>query len=778
MTDIGPVSFKKSRAKRTQRPREADSDVGTSEIASESTDDSPSTVAAKLKNKQKARIRPKSKLSFGVDEEEGDGEVFQVKKSNLSQKLSSRKLSSNVVASSYELPKLPQSNGPTYSQEYLASLKAATPTARPKFTDDESMNSIGDVVMDVDTVQPSNLAEVVDLTDAAAQQEAFIPSTSAIQAAKDKRSRLKNLGDTGEDYISLSVTKRDSRGQGPHPDSRLVREEDELGEGDDEFAEFTSAQERIALGKKSRKVEAMKRRDEMSELIAEAEEQDEETMEWEQEQLRRGGHIAEVQTTAPKAVYKATPIPPPTPIPTLEPAITRLTHSLTALTTSHSQHTASMVSLSEEQQQLEAREKEMREMIAKAEEKRSWFSSFREWIENVATFLDEKYPQLESLEEEQLSLLQERYDMISQRRLADDEDDLSLFLGFLPPAPEEQEGATDELGRVMPQSNVIARGERRSARTARHQKHLARNTNHKQEDDGFSTDSSLPSSDQEDYQLAIQKLSEKGKEILSDVRAKDFQDPKLGLAKWFGEWREKFSDTYTGAWGGLGMVGAWEFWVRLESLGWNPLEDTRTLDTFSWYTSLHTYSRPGRGEDEFDEPPLGPDGDLVSAMISTAILPRICKIVERGGLDPYSAKDIRRLIDLAEEIEISVAKDHAKFEMLFKAVFIVFQKAVTSTNSTLERYLTLNMPKFDPEAIPARRRFLSKRRKLLTNLLRWRRYTGERLGIGALATTLVERSMLPMSESGWEVGGEEVMTKVYDLLPPELVPSILRSRLK
>lgn len=37
-----------------------------------------------------------------------------------------------------------------------------------------------------------------------------------------------------------------------------------------EYAEYTSAQERIALGKKSRKLEANKRRNEMQELIADA----------------------------------------------------------------------------------------------------------------------------------------------------------------------------------------------------------------------------------------------------------------------------------------------------------------------------------------------------------------------------------------------------------------------------------------------------------------------------------------------------------------------------
>ena len=49
-----------------------------------------------------------------------------------------------------------------------------------------------------------------------------------------------------------------------------------------------------------------------------------------------------------------------------------------------------MTTLAEERLQLEAREQEMREMIVKAEEKRSWFAEFREWVESVATFLDEK----------------------------------------------------------------------------------------------------------------------------------------------------------------------------------------------------------------------------------------------------------------------------------------------------------------------------------------------------------------------------------------------------
>lgn len=91
-------------------------------------------------------------------------------------------------------------------------------------------------------------------------------------------------------------------------------------------------------------------------------------------------------------------------------------------------------------------------------------------------------------------------------------------------------------------------------------------------EDGYSTDSSLTQSDALDYQQALERVFADSKDILSDVRSIEFKDPDRGLAKWFGEWRERYTDSYTSAWGGLGLVGAWEFWARLEILGWNLFE--------------------------------------------------------------------------------------------------------------------------------------------------------------------------------------------------------------
>lgn len=61
----GPVAFKR-RAKPSTRKREVDSDTdGATEVPSETADESPITLATKLKK----RAKPKSRLSFGAEEE-------------------------------------------------------------------------------------------------------------------------------------------------------------------------------------------------------------------------------------------------------------------------------------------------------------------------------------------------------------------------------------------------------------------------------------------------------------------------------------------------------------------------------------------------------------------------------------------------------------------------------------------------------------------------------------------------------------------------------------
>lgn len=188
-----------------------------------------------------------------------------------------------------------------------------------------------------------------------------------------------------------------------------------------------------------------------------------------------------------------------------------------------------------------------------------------------------QFPTLEELEEEHLYLLKERGDMITKRRLEDDEDDLATFLGTSPQEKQSQTEEVDELGRVVPQKNpAVMRRQRQADRIARRGRRQITN-----DEEGYSTDSTLPPSDEADYETANAKLSLKIKGILSDVRSDEFRDPSLGVAKWFGQWRYNHSDTYVGAFGGLGMVSAWEFWVRLEIVGWDPMGVVNFVQAFA-----------------------------------------------------------------------------------------------------------------------------------------------------------------------------------------------------
>ncbi|KAE9393865.1 hypothetical protein BT96DRAFT_999053 [Gymnopus androsaceus JB14] len=192
-------------------------------------------------------------------------------------------------------------------------------------------------------------------------------------------------------------------------------------------------------------------------------------------------------------------------------------------------------------------------------------------------------------------------------------------------------------------------------------------------------------------------------------------------------------------------------WRRCTGELFGP-KKSRQLPMVSWLIRILSTGDPNDEDGE-----LGPEGDLVS----------LSKIVEYGALDVYSSSHIRRVVDLAEEFQASVSEvdqGTRKLQIFFKAVIMCFTNAVSDTESlTCEIHLdggSRSASAFDPEAIPARTRFLARQVKLVTNLMRWRRCTGELFGVGQLITRIVDGCMLDVADNGWDVGGEEALKKV------------------
>ena len=90
----------------------------------------------------------------------------------------------------------------------------------------------------------------------------------------------------------------------------------------------------------------------------------------------------------------------------------------------------------------------------------------------------------------------------------------------------------------------------------------------------------------------------------------------------------------------------------------------------------------------------------------------------------------------------------------------LFQDAISDTETSLDKCKSTNQkPDFNPESIPARRRFLARRVKLLKNLIHWIKYTKEHFGTD-LVGRLVDICIMEVARSGWEVGGEEIARQV------------------
>lgn len=144
--------------------------------------------------------------------------------------------------------------GPVYDAAYLNELKASTPSSRPRLPEGDTRNDgtpihsvVEDSAMEIlDTIGTGNRLHIpvfrillctnVPFLPFIDTGVAAIPSQSAVLAAKEKRERMRATGPSishADEYISLSLTTRVGEYQGPHPESRLMREDDDLGEGDD-----------------------------------------------------------------------------------------------------------------------------------------------------------------------------------------------------------------------------------------------------------------------------------------------------------------------------------------------------------------------------------------------------------------------------------------------------------------------------------------------------------------------------------------------------------------
>lgn len=216
-----------------------------------------------------------------------------------------------------------------------------------------------------------------------------------------------------------------------------------------------------------------------------------------------------------------------------------------------------------------------------------FFAELKSCIQDVAAFLEVKYPLLEKMENDNSAFMKERtQEIVGKRRIYDDADDIALFTGVgikVDLAGNEKKGddkegmqadddEVDDMGRSRREDDIepksLARRTRRQERAKR--RTLFSQNSSANEEEGFGTDDDLLPSDAADLQAAGTTLLEQREKIFEDVESEEFKDPNYGIKVKFLEWKRRYPQDYKDAFAGLSLVQAWEFWIRVEMASWNP----------------------------------------------------------------------------------------------------------------------------------------------------------------------------------------------------------------
>lgn len=240
-------------------------DVDVSSTGNEGDDDAPPVVIKPKFGTGKQRKKSQPRLSFGLGKHEDDDETATLEMSIKQSTLGQRAVENSALKRGLAMRGFPtrtfenEDERPRYSKEYLDELQSSTPTT-PIDT--------ASILTDPDEMEldPSELegAMVVDSPAVAVPAPKIQVLTDAeIQERKERRARLAQE----QDFLSVEDNDRDQRTTKKKDDTRLVQDEDQMGEGFDEFVEDGG----VSLGKRAEKQRRKQDRQKMAELINAAE---------------------------------------------------------------------------------------------------------------------------------------------------------------------------------------------------------------------------------------------------------------------------------------------------------------------------------------------------------------------------------------------------------------------------------------------------------------------------------------------------------------------------
>ena len=363
--------FRQSNLRKTFNTDDDDESAGTSGDGSarkdEEEEDGPAVVRPMNSRsgsaRQKSRPKPSSKLSFGVEAADATADDDVPKKPSLGQ----RTLENSAFKKGLGTRGLPvrsmqedDDDRPRYSKEYLAELQSTTPNT-PQDVSSLAINDPDEMELDASELEG---AMIVDSSAAIpAKHETTMLTDAEIREKKERRARLAQ--ESG--FLSMEDDDDGMRLRPKKEETRLKAEDEELGEGFDDYVEDGG----LSLGKRAERERKKQERAKMAELIHNAEGNDtdssadsdaERRIAYESAQTRAGMDGLKKPRKDPNGALLQVP-PKITPLPVLSECIARLQASLKAMEEDVSSKARRVQQLQTERQEIIKREGEVQALL-------------------------------------------------------------------------------------------------------------------------------------------------------------------------------------------------------------------------------------------------------------------------------------------------------------------------------------------------------------------------------------------------------------------------------
>nr|GMD37771.1 transcriptional repressor ILP1 [Ipomoea batatas] len=289
--------------------------------------------------------------------------------------------------------------------------------------------------------------------------------------------------------------------------------------------------------------------------------------------------------------------------------------------------------------------------LAAAGEKYIFMQNLRDFVSVICSFLQEKAPYIEELEDQMQKLHKARAEAILERRVANNEDEMRELEDAISAAKQvfSEHGSSaativaakeaalraaaearrlrdlpvklDEFGRDLNQQKRMDMARREKAREHRRAKSDTKRMSTIENDSSYQRvegESSTDESDSEStaYRSNRDQLLQVAEEIFSDTN--DEYSQLAVVVDKFERWKKGYSSSYRDAYMSLSIPAILSPYVRLELLKWDPLHKDADFMDMKWHSLLFNYGLPEH-DSEFSSDDA--DANLIPQLVEKLAIP-------------------------------------------------------------------------------------------------------------------------------------------------------------